>query len=77
MNFELVDTILYEGEEGSESTKLYVNKQDCSMWATQKIIAKLFNVNKSTISRHLKIFLNMGNWRIFSCCKFCNNCLRC
>lgn len=60
MNFELVDTILYDVEEGSESTKLYVNKQDCSMWATQKIIAKLFNVNKSTISRHLKNIFEDG-----------------
>lgn len=54
MNYELVDTILYEGEEGTESTKLFVNTKYNSMWATQKIISELFNVNKSTVSRHLK-----------------------
>ena len=54
MNYELVDTILYTGEEGTENTKLFVNTKDYSMWATQKIIAELFNVNKSTVSRHLK-----------------------
>ena len=54
MNYELIDTILYTREEGTESTKLFVNAKDNSMWATQKIIAELFNVNKSTVRRHLK-----------------------
>ena len=57
MNYELVDTILYEGEEGTESTKLFVNTKYNSMWATQKIISDLFNVNKSTVSRNLKNIL--------------------
>ncbi len=32
MNYELVDTILYTGEEGSQNTKLFVNTKDNSMW---------------------------------------------
>ena len=60
MNYELVDTILYTGEEGSQNTKLFVNTKDNSMWATQKIIAELFNVNKSTVSRNLKNIFDDG-----------------
>ncbi|WP_405304238.1 hypothetical protein [Methanobrevibacter sp.] len=52
MNYELVDTILYTGEEGTESITMLINHEDNSMWATQKTIAELFKVTKSTISRH-------------------------
>ena len=60
MNYELVDTILYTGEEGTENTKLFVNTKDNSIWATQKIIVELFKVNKSTVSRHLKNIFEDG-----------------
>ena len=60
MNYKLVDTILYTGEEGSESITLLISKEDHSMWATQKTIAELFKVNKSTISRHLKNIFEDG-----------------
>lgn len=39
---------------GTENTELFINKKDRSMWTTQMIIAELFNVNKSRVSRHLK-----------------------
>lgn len=60
MNYELVDTIVYTGEEGTESITMLINHEDNSMWATQKIIAELFKVTKSTISRHLKNIFEDG-----------------
>lgn len=60
MNYELVDTILYTGEEGTESITMLINHEDNSMWATQKTIAELFKVTKSTISRHLKNIFEDG-----------------
>ena len=53
-DYEFVDTILYVRKEGTENTELFINKKDRSMWTTQMIIAELFNVNKSRVSRHLK-----------------------
>ena len=60
MNYELVDTILYNGEEESKRVTLFLNPQDNSMWATQKIISKMFNVSQSTVSRHLKNIFEKG-----------------
>lgn len=35
--------------------------KDESIWLSQKALSDLFGVNKSTVSRHLKIFLKKEN----------------
>lgn len=60
MNYELVETILYTGEEESKCVTLFVNPEDNSMWATIKIISEMFDVSQSTVSSHLKNIFEEG-----------------
>lgn len=60
MNYELVDTILYTGEDESKCVTLFVNLEDNSMWATIKIISEMFDVSQSTVSRNLKNIFEEG-----------------
>ena len=60
MNYELVDTMLYTFEDGSKCVTLFVNPKDNSMWATQKIISKMFDASLSTVRRHLKNIFKEG-----------------
>lgn len=53
MNYELVDTILYTGEEGSVSIKVIVDNKNNTMWTTQQSMAELFKKDVKTISKHL------------------------
>ncbi len=53
MNNELVDTILYTGEEGSASIKVIVDDENNTMWTTQQSMAELFKKDVKTISKHL------------------------
>ena len=53
MNNELVDTILYTGEEGSASIKVIVDDENSTMWTTQQSMAELFKKDVKTISKHL------------------------
>ena len=47
-------TLLYYGDEGAVSIEVIIDKENETMWATQKTIASLFNVSKQNISYHLK-----------------------
>ncbi len=52
------NTLLYCGDEGAVSIEVIIDKENETMWATQKTIAGLFKVSKQNISYHLKdIFL--------------------
>ena len=53
MNNELVDTILYTGEEGSVCIKVIVDNENNTMWTTQQSMAELFKKDVKTISKHL------------------------
>ena len=53
MNYELVDTILYTGEDGSASIKVIVDDENNTMWTTQQSMAELFKKDVKTISKHL------------------------
>ena len=44
--------ILYQAEDGQ--TKIEVRLEDETVWLTQKHMAELFQVAKSTISEHVK-----------------------
>ena len=47
-------TLLYIGEEGEVSLDVIVDSEGETFWTTQKTMANVFNVSKSTISEHLK-----------------------
>jgi len=48
------NTLLYYGDEGAVSIEVIIDKENETMWATQKTIASLFKVSKQNISYHLK-----------------------
>ena len=58
--FQFVNTLLYESDEGAVSINVVIDKDNETMWATQKTMAELFNVSKSTISEHLKHIFEEG-----------------
>lgn len=53
-NNQIVNTLLYIGDEGEVSIDVVIDQERETMWATQKTMAELFNVKKNTISEHLK-----------------------
>ena len=58
--YQFVNTLLYESDEGAVSINVVIDKDNETMWATQKTMAELFNVSKSTISEHLKHIFEEG-----------------
>ncbi len=57
MNSEI---IMYQAEDGL--TKIEVTFDDDTVWLSIDQMAKLFQRNKSTISRHIKMYLKKANW---------------
>lgn len=64
--------LLYQTVDGE--SRIEVTLCNDTVWLTLDQMAELFQRNKSTISRHIKNVLRVGNYRKFSCCIFCNNC---
>ena len=58
--YQMVNTLLYESDEGAVSIDVVIDKDNETMWTTQKTMAELFNVSKSTISEHLKHIFEEG-----------------
>lgn len=58
MSYELVDTILYTGEDGSASIKLIRDSKNDTVWTTQQLMAELFGKDVKTISKHLNNIFN-------------------
>lgn len=52
------NTILYIGQEGAVTGQFILG--DETLWATQKTMAEIFDVDKSSISRHLKNIFDEG-----------------
>ena len=59
-NNQIVNTLLYIGDEGEVSINVVIDQERETMWATQKTMAELFNVNVTAISKHLKNILEEG-----------------
>ncbi len=53
-----MEMVLYNSEDGDVSVNAYI--KDESLWVTQKAMSKLFGVDKSGISRHLKNIFSIG-----------------
>ncbi|MGL4669197.1 MAG: RhuM family protein [Methanobacteriaceae archaeon] len=49
---ELMETLLYIGLEGAVSAKLLIDKQNETLWASQKTIASIFGTTSPNISQH-------------------------
>ena len=54
------NTLLYVGEEGEVSIDVIIDHERETMWATQKTMADLFDVNVPAISKHLKNIFEEG-----------------
>lgn len=52
MNHEQVKFLLYKTEDSDVGVDVIIS--DDTIWTTQKSMAELFGVDKSTISRHLR-----------------------
>lgn len=49
---EIIETILYQGPEGAVFAEVYVGEE--TIWTTQKGLGKLFEVDRTVITKHLK-----------------------
>ena len=58
--YQIQKTLLYVGDEGEVSLDVIVDHKRETFWTTQKTMAELFNVNKSSISRHLSNIFEDG-----------------
>ena len=66
--YHIVNILLYEGSEGAVSINVVIDKDKETMWATQKTMAELFNVDRSVITRHLKNIYDDGELSKSSTC---------
>lgn len=62
MQNKLTRTLLYVGDEGEVSMEVIIDEERETMWATQKTMAEVFNVNVPAISKHLKNIFERGSW---------------
>ena len=57
---QLTNTIFYIGDEGAVKGEFLVDVQRQTLWANQKSIADLFNVDRTVITKHLKNIFKEG-----------------
>ncbi|MDR0911969.1 MAG: virulence RhuM family protein [Methanobrevibacter sp.] len=53
-NKVITRTLFYNGVEGAITGDFIIDNKNETLWATQKTISKLFNVDRTVITRHLK-----------------------
>lgn len=58
--YELIETLLYQGSEGSVTLEVIIDQERETMWATQKTIANLFKKTTKNISKHLNNIFESG-----------------
>ena len=66
--YQFVNTLLYESDEGAVSINVVIDKGNETMWATQKTMAELFNVDRSVVTKHLKNIYDDGELSKSSTC---------
>ena len=57
---EFSNFMLYSSGESKVSVQVLIDKHHNTIWATQKSIAELFDVNKSSVSRHISNIYKEG-----------------
>ncbi len=69
------DIVIYQADNGLTSLQVRLDQE--TVWLSLNQMVELFGRDKSVISRHIhNIFRGRRVDAGFSCCKFCNNCLR-
>jgi len=58
--------LIFQAEDKAEGVQVFY--QDESIWATQKAIAALFDVDRSVITKHLKNIFETGELQQDSVC---------
>lgn len=58
VKYKLVDTLLYQSEEGAVEGKFIIG--DETLWASQKVVAGIFNTTNSNISMHFPNIVSEG-----------------
>ena len=58
VKYKLVDTLLYQSEEGAVEGKFIVG--DETLWASQKVVAEIFATTNSNISMHFSNIVSEG-----------------
>lgn len=59
-NKQLVQTLLYTGNEGAVTIEVIIDKLNETMWATQKTLSHLFKVDVRDVSYHLQKIFESG-----------------
>ena len=59
-NKQLVQTLLYSGNEGAVTIEVIIDKLNETMWATQKTLSHLFKVDVRDVSYHLQNIFESG-----------------
>lgn len=62
------DIVIYQSEDGLVSMEAMVDSKHETIWATQKAISVLFQVDRSVITRHLKNVFTTGELEEDSVC---------
>ena len=57
---ENTEVVIYRSGDGSVSVEALVDSSNETIWATQKVIAELFGINLSGISRHISNIYETG-----------------
>ena len=58
VKYKLVDTLLYQSEEGAVEGKFIVG--DETLWASQKVVAEIFATTGPNISMHFENIVREG-----------------
>lgn len=58
VKYELVETLLYQSEEGAVEGKFIIGNE--TLWASQKIIAEIFGTSSQNISKHFSKIISEG-----------------
>ena len=62
------NVVIYQSEDGLVSMEAMVDSKHETIWATQKAISVLFQVDRSVITRHLKNVFTTGELEENSVC---------
>ena len=55
-----VDFLVFTRDAGEDGIEVRVQNHD--VWLTQKAISQLFDVDRSVVTKHLRMFLKKKNW---------------
>ena len=57
---ELIESILYKGQEGAVVAEFLVDKKNQTFWASQQTVADIFETTPSNISKHMSNIFQEG-----------------